>query len=140
MDLVAVVVTVALFCVSMPGVLLTLPLGNKFAVALAHGVVFTLMAYFLDSILDEKNSNKSASLVKFDMVEALQTVALVFVLTPGILLTLPFGNKFTVAAAHGVLYLVIAYFISGMRVNEAFSARRAVVKPSPTWKQGGIRR
>ena len=42
---------------------------------------------------------------------ALLAAALFFVLTPGILLTLPLRNKFAVAAGHGVVFVVIMYFV-----------------------------
>ena len=55
-----------------------------------------------------------------DLVEALVTVALFFLLTPGILLTLPVGNKFAVALAHGVVYVVIVYLLNSMDYMEGF--------------------
>ena len=59
-----------------------------------------------------------------DLMEALVTVALFFALTPGILLTLPLGNKFAVALAHGVVYVVIVYLLSSMDYMEGFKVPR----------------
>jgi hypothetical protein len=55
-----------------------------------------------------------------DLFEALVTVALFFALTPGILLTLPLGNKFAVALAHGVVFLIILYLLNSMDYMEGF--------------------
>ena len=55
-----------------------------------------------------------------DVFEALVTVLVFFALTPGVLLTLPVGNKFAVALAHGVVYVVIVYLLKSMDYMEGF--------------------
>jgi len=55
-----------------------------------------------------------------EFIQALITVGLFFALTPGVLLTLPVGNKFAVALAHGVVYVVIVYLLKSMDYMEGF--------------------
>jgi len=48
-----------------------------------------------------------------DVFEALVTVLVFFALTPGVLLTLPLGNKYVVALAHGAVFFTVLYFLNG---------------------------
>ena len=61
---------------------------------------------------------------------------LFFVLTPGVLLTLPSGgSKLIVAATHAVVFVAAWYFLSGFLVEdgeEAFRATRS--RPATTWR------
>jgi hypothetical protein len=59
--------------------------------------------------------------IQMELMQALVTVGLFFALTPGILLTLPVGNKFAVASAHGV---VIVYLLERMHYMEGFKMPR----------------
>ena len=48
-----------------------------------------------------------------ELFEALVTVLVFFALTPGVLLTLPVGNKYVVALVHGVVFFTVLYFLNG---------------------------
>jgi len=73
-----------------------------------------------------------------ELMGALITVALFFALTPGVLLTLPVGNKFAVALVHGVVYVVIVYLLERMHYMENFlNMRPAHYAPPPCTGSNG---
>ena len=60
-----------------------------------------------------------------EFFEVLVTVLVFFALTPGVLLTLPVGNKYVVALAHGVVFFTVLYFLNGGDDMEGFRRRSA---------------
>ena len=89
-----------LFYVLTPGVVLTLPPhASKEVVAATHALVFTALLNVIHYLLYKEACHVGCSVVAF---------VLFYALTPGILLRLPpHGNKYEVAAVHGLVFTVI---------------------------------
>jgi len=71
-----------------------------------------------------------------DAFEALVTVLVFFALTPGVLLTLPVGNKYVVALVHGVVFFTVLYFLNGghtenFRVTKALYHHALPIRYAP---------
>ena len=105
----APIVVFVLFYLLTPGILLRLPPNSsKHVVAITHAVVFTIVFNIIYYVAYKKPASA---------INSISSIVLFYLLTPGILVTIPRnGNKESVAAVHGIiftlLHCVICHFSS----------------------------